>query len=658
MSKSRVTPLKAVTIPRLELTAAVVSTKTDSKAVLGYISNDAKRFHVFVANRVQYIRDRTDIIQWNYVQSESNPADYAARGLCVKELINNLMWWNGPKFLWKKLDNCGSSCEQRSILEDDPEVKKVSFVVTSKREVPFLDRLNYFSDWFRAKRATALCLRLQSKYKKTTETSEEKIDKKINVTFSPVTVSELEKAEKVIIKELQSKHYADEKRVLQTKENVLNKTSSLYKLDPFMDTDGIIKVRGRLSQANLNEASRHPVILPGKCHISELLICHYHQRVYPQGRGITLNEIRSAGYWIVGGSSMVAKHIRNCIVCKKSRGKTLDQKMSDLPKDRLEPSPPFTYCAVDYFGPFYVKVRRSEVKRYGALFTCLVSRAIHLEVAESMDTDSFLNAYRRFVGRRGPVRQLRSDRGTNFVGAKNELEICLKEMDQTKISNVMLKDNCDWINFKMNVPYASHMGGVWERQIRTVRNILSVILCQHGNQLDDDSLQTFMVEAESIVNSRPLTLDSINSIENLDPLTPNHLLTMKSKVVLPPPGNFQNNDLYSRKRWRRVQYLANVFWSRWKKEFLQSLQSRDKWIKPRRNVKIGDIVIVKDQNETRNHWKMGRVSEVICDEDGHVRKTKIMMSDSCLDKNGKRIKEFTYVERPIHSLIMLLEYKE
>jgi len=231
-------------------------------------------------------------------------------------------------------------------------------------------------------------------------------------------------------------------------------------------------------------------------------------------------------------------------------------------------------------------------------------------------------------------------------------------MDQTKISNVMLKDNCDWINFKMNVPYASHMGGVWERQICTVRNILSVILCQHGTQLDDDSLQTFMVEAESIVNSRPLTLDSINSIENLDPLTPNHLLTMKSKVVLPPPGNFQNNDLYSRKRWRRVQYLANVFWSRWKKEFLQSLQSRDKWIKPKTNVKVGDIVIVKDQNETRNHWKMGRVSEVIYDEDGHVRKTKIMMSDSCLDKNGKRIKEFTYVERPIHSLIMLLEYKE
>ncbi|XP_037774956.1 uncharacterized protein LOC119571972 [Penaeus monodon] len=362
MSKSRVTPLKAVTIPRLELTAAVVSTK------------------------------------WNYVHSESNPADYAAHGLCVKELKNNLMWWNGPKFLWKKLDNCGSSCEQRSILEDDPEVKKVSFVVTSKREVPFLDRLNYFSDWFRAKRATELCLRLQSKYKKTTETSEEKIDKKINVTYSPVTVSEFEKAEKVIIKELQSKHYADEKRVLQTKENVLNKTSSLCRLDPFMDADGIIKVRGRLSQANLNEASRHPVILPG-------------------------------------GSSMVAKHIRNCIVCKKSRGKTLDQKISDLPEDRLEPSPPFTYCAVVYFGPFYVNVRHSEVKRYGALFTCLVSRAIHPEVVESMDTDSFLNAYLRFVGRRGPVRQLRSDRGTNFVGAKNELHISLKEMDQTKISN-------------------------------------------------------------------------------------------------------------------------------------------------------------------------------------------------------------------------------
>lgn len=124
----------------------------------------------------------------------------------------------------------------------------------------------------------------------------------------------------------------------------------------------------------------------------------------------------------------------------------------------------------------------------------------------------------------------------------------------------------------MNVPHASHVGGVWERQIRTVRSILSVLLDQHGPQLDDESLRTFMIEAETIVNGRPLTVDN-----SLEPLTPNTLLTMKSKIVMPPPGKFERVDLYSKKCWRGIQFLANEFWSRWKKEVLQSLQIRSKW---------------------------------------------------------------------------------
>ena len=217
-----------------------------------------------------------------------------------------------------------------------------------------------------------------------------------------------------------------------------------------------------------------------------------------------------------------------------------------------------------------MKEGRRELKRYGVLFTCLVSRAVHVEIAHSMDTDSFLNAYRRFVCRRGPVRHLRSDQGTNFVGAKNELDMCIQQLDHDKLKAVMLKDNCDWIDFKMNAPQASHMGGVWERQIRTVRNVMTSLLYQHGRQLDDESLSTFMTEAEAVINSRPLTVTQSNP-ECLEPLTPNHLLTMKTKIVLPPPGIFQKADMYCRKRWKRVQYLANEFWNRWKREYVQSL---------------------------------------------------------------------------------------
>jgi hypothetical protein len=236
--------------------------------------------------------------------------------------------------------------------------------------------------------------------------------------------------------------------------------------------------------------------------------------------------------------------------------------MADLPKERVETSPPFTYSAVDYFGP--LKQGRKELKRYGVLFTCLSSRAIHLEVSHTLETDSFLNAFRQFVSRRGPVRELRCDRGTNFVGASTELQKCLKEMNHDKIKEELLKESCDWFQFKFNVPKASHMG-IWERQIRTVRNVLNVLLYQYGSQLNDESLLTFMCEAESIVNSRPLSVDNLGLPESLEALTPNHLLMMKSKVLLPPPRVFQKEEMYLRKHWRRVQHLCNEFWSRWRK---------------------------------------------------------------------------------------------
>ena len=175
--------------------------------------------------------------------------------------------------------------------------------------------------------------------------------------------------------------------------------------------------------------------------------------------------------------------------------------MSDRPKDRLECCPPFTYCAVDYFGPFLIKQSRKSCKRYGVLFTCMSSRAIHLETATSLETDSFLNALRRFLSRRGPVRQLRSDQGTNFVGARREVRDALSEMNNDQVRYELQKARCDWIEFKMNVPGASHMGGVWERQIRTVRSMLSSIVLSNGEQLYDESLRTLMCEAEAIVNS-------------------------------------------------------------------------------------------------------------------------------------------------------------
>ena len=230
----------------------------------------------------------------------------------------------------------------------------------------------------------------------------------------------------------------------------------------------------------------------------------------------------------------------------------MEHKMADLPSERVNPAPLFTYTGMDAFGPFYVKEGRKELKRWGIMFTCLSSRAAHLETLNSMDTDLFLNALRRFISRRGKVRELRSDQGTNFIGGRNELVTVFEELDEESIKRFLSKQGCDWIKFTTNVAHASHMGGAWKRLIRTVRSVLSALLLDHGKQLDDESLRTLMTETEYVVNSRPLTVSNLTEPDTLEPITPNHLLTCKAEVALQPPGTFTRPDLYSRKRWRRV----------------------------------------------------------------------------------------------------------
>ena len=311
--------------------------------------------------------------------------------------------------------------------------------------------------------------------------------------------------------------------------------------------------------------------------------------------------------------------------------------MADLPKGRVTPVPPFTYVSIDYFGPFTTKQGRKENKRYGALFTCLVSRAVHIEIANSLETNSFLNALYRFIARCGPVREIRCDNGTNFVGAEREFCEAITEMNHDEITEKLLQQQIDW---KFNPPAASHMGGVWERHIRTVRRILGILLREHASRLDDESLHTLMCEVESIINSRPLTVIS-SDVKDPLPLSPNQILTMKTSIVLPPPGQFQRNDVYMRRCWRKVQYLCNLFWSRWKSEYLSTPQQQPKWNKPKRNMEVNNIVLIKDEHESRNDWLMGIIVKVQPDSKGVVRSAVIKTRTSEL-------------HRPVHKLVLLL----
>ncbi|XP_027140530.1 uncharacterized protein LOC109138253 [Larimichthys crocea] len=322
--------------------------------------------------------------------------------------------------------------------------------------------------------------------------------------------------------------------------------------------------------------------------------------------------------------------------------------MGNLPQDRMETTPPFTYTGIDCFGPVYVKEGRKEIKRYGLLLTCLCSRAIHIEVLDDMTTDAFINALRAFIAIRGNVRQLRSDQGTNFIGARREFAQLMKGMDGERVKAL----GCE---FLMNSPAASHMGGIWERQIRTIRSVLTAILDESAQRLDSSSLRTFLYEVMAVVNSRPLTAEHLNDPSAPEPLTPNHILTMKSTIILPPPGQFVKEDLYLQKRWRRVQYLANEFWIRWKKEYLLSLQPRQKWQKTRRNLKVNDIVLLKDEQAPRNEWKLARIAEVYPESDDRVRKVRLLVSDTTFNDKGKHTTKTVFLDRPIHKLVTLIE---
>ena len=326
--------------------------------------------------------------------------------------------------------------------------------------------------------------------------------------------------------------------------------------------------------------------------------------------------------------------------------------MADLPSEHVDPSPPFTYCGMDYFGPFFTKQGRKVQKRYGLLFTCLCCRAIHIEMLDDMSTDVFINGLRCFIAIRGALRDIRCDQGSNFVGAKNELNEALKQVDANRLNTFLSEKQCD---FRMNAPHASHAGGVWERQIRTVRNVLRSTLSSSSGRLDDASLRTFFYEAAAIVNSRPLTVDNLNDPDSPEPLTPNHLLTMKPITALPPPGRFIKEDLYARKRWRRVQYLAEQFWGRWRREYLYNIATRQRWHIPRRNLKVGDIVMERTEDLPRNEWKLAKVVETITDKDGLVRRVRIRVGDLKMGREGQRSGKPSIVERPVQKLILLLE---
>lgn len=363
----------------------------------------------------------------------------------------------------------------------------------------------------------------------------------------------------------------------------------------------------------ITNETKNPIILSKNHYITYLLVDWYHRKYKHVHHETVINEIFQK-YHIPGLRTLLHKVRTGCTVCKLSRAKPNPPEMGQLPIARVSAfTRPFSHVGVDFFGPFIATVGRRNEKRYGAVFTCLTIRAVHIEMTYSLDMNSCVMAIRNFIGRRGLPLHIYSDNGTNLKAAEKELREAYLNIDFQSLQNEFTSTSMKWTFIP---PASPHMGGAWERMVRSIKNVLYQIITP-DQKMNDERLHNLFLEVESIINSRPLTYLSLESAEQ-EALTPNHFL-LGSSSGSKPPGEFNDNDKYLRKSWRYTQLLADKFWKRWIAEVLPIMTKRTKWFEKVKPIEIGDVVIIVDSNLPRHCWPKGVIISTTIAKDGQVR---------------------------------------
>ncbi len=407
--------------------------------------------------------------------------------------------------------------------------------------------------------------------------------------------------------------FPQEFNALKTNKSI-PRNSKLLPLSPENDPNlGLIRVGGRLRRAE----SLDPVISDPKHPITKLIIKYYDNKLFYPGPERVLGEVRRK-YWILRGCQAIRQHQHQCRDCQRWRANPVVPKMADLPPACLRLfKPPFWSIGVDCFGPFTVKIGRRMEKRWGILFKCLTTRCINLELLDSMDADTFLMAFRRFVSCRGKPLELISDCGTNFKAGEAELRNAFQAMTP-ELKQQLARAR---VNFQFNPPFAPQFGGSWEREIKSMKMALRVVL---GNQPTTESvLHTTLIEVEGILNSKPLAYIS-SDLADLDPVTPNMLLMERPDSSL-PQAIYCASDLLGKRKWCHRQILADQFWSAFIRSYLPKLQVRQKWKTDKENLDLGQVVMLVDPQFPWASWPIGRITETYPGKDGKVRSAKVII---------------------------------